>query len=178
MAGEANVNAVVTVRLASADDADTIGRIQVETWRAAYTGLMPDEIIAGFDVEARQRLWREGLNRTPRPGSATFVVEDGGEVVGFASVGASRDEEAEDEAELYAIYLHPSCWSRGLGRALLQRAEESMRASGFRGATLWVLEGNERAERFYRAAGWELDGRKVDRFQGAAVSELRYRKRL
>ena len=41
-----------------------------------------------------------------------------------------------------------------------------------------MLEGNERAERFYRAAGWELDGRKVDEFQGAAVSELRYRKRL
>ena len=53
---------------------------------------MPDEAIERFDVEARQQLWREGLARTPRPGSATFVVEDGGEVVGFASVGASRDE--------------------------------------------------------------------------------------
>ena len=177
MAGEANVNAVVTVRLASVDDADTIGRVQVETWRAAYTGLMPDGAIEGFDVPERQRLWREGLARTPRPGSATFVVEDGGEVVGFATVGASRDGDTE-EAELYAIYLHPSCWDRGLGRALLQRAEESMSSSGFRKAVLWVLEGNERAERFYRAAGWQPDGRKVDQFQGAAVSELRYRKRL
>lgn len=178
MAGEANVNAVVTVRLARADDADEIGRIQVETWRAAYTGLMPDEAIAGFDVEARQRMWHEGLGRMPRPGSATFVVEDGGEVVGFASVGASRDEDAEQEAELYAIYLHPSRWGTGIGRALLQRAEESMRSSGFRRALLWVLEGNERAERFYRAAGWEQDGRKVEEFQGATVTELSYRKDL
>ena len=178
MAAEANVNAVVNVRPAAPDDADAIGRIQVETWRAAYTGLMPDEAIASFDVGERQRLWREGLNRTPRPGSATFVVEDGGEVVGFATVGASRDDEAGDEAELYAIYLHPSRWSRGLGAALLQRAEESMRASGFRRALLWVLEGNERAERFYRAAGWEQDGRKVEQFQGAEVTELSYRKRL
>ena len=169
---------MVTVRLASLADADAIGRIQVETWRAAYTGLMPDEAIATFDVESRQRLWREGLGRTPRPGSATFVVEDGGEVVGFASVGASRDEGAEQEAELYAIYLHPSRWDRGIGRALLQRAEESMRSSGFRRAILWVLEGNERGERFYRAAGWEQDGRKVHDFQGTPVSELRYRKRL
>jgi ribosomal protein S18 acetylase RimI-like enzyme len=178
MAGEANVNVMVTVRLAGAADADAIGRIQVETWRAAYDGLMPEEAIAGFDVETRQRLWREGLGRPPRPGSATFVVEDGGEVVGFASVGASRDGEAEQEAELYALYLHPSRWSRGIGRALLRRAEESMRASGFRQAVLWVLQGNERGERFYRAAGWEEDGRKVDEFQGAAVTELRYRKRL
>ena len=170
---------MVTVRLAGAADADEIGRIQVETWRAAYTGLMPNEAIAEFDISARQRLWREGLARTPRPGSATFVVEDGGEVVGFASVGAAREGEAEQEAELYAIYLHPSCWGRGIGRALLQRAEESMRSSGFREAVLWVLEGNERGERFYRAAGWEHDGgSKLDEFQGAAVTELRYRKRL
>ena len=169
---------MITVRLASAADADAIGRIQVETWRAAYTGLMPDEAIAMFDVESRQRMWREGLGRTPRPGSATFVVEDGGEVVGFASVGASRDEGAEQEAELYAIYLHPSRWDRGIGRALLQRAEESMRSSGFRRAMLWVLEGNERGERLYRAAGWEQDGRKIEDFQGTAVPEVRYRKRL
>jgi len=178
MAGEANVNAVVTVRLARAEDADEIGRIQVETWRAAYTGLMPDEAVAGFDVESQQRLWRERLGRTSPRGSATFVVEDSGEVVGFASVGASRDEDAEQEAELYAIYLHPSRWGTGIGRALLQRAEESMRSSGFRRALLWVLEGNERAERFYRAAGWEQDGRKVEEFQGATVTELRYRKDL
>lgn len=169
---------MVTVRLAGVEDADEIGRIQVETWRAAYTGLMPDEAVASFDVESRQRLWREGLARTPRAGSATFVVEDGGEVVGFASVGASRDEDADQEGELYAIYLHPSRWDRGIGRALLLRAEESMRSSGFRQAVLWVLEGNERGERFYRAAGWEQDDRKADEFQGAAVTELRYRKRL
>ena len=50
MAGEANVNAVVTVRLARSETPTTIGRIQVETWRAAYAGLMPDEAIAAFDV--------------------------------------------------------------------------------------------------------------------------------
>ena len=169
---------MVTVRLASAADADAIGRIQVETWRAAYAGLMPDEAVAAFDVESRQQLWREGLGRPPRAGSATFVVEDAGEVVGFASVGASREDGAVQEGELYAIYLHPSCWDRGIGRALLLRAEESMRSSGFRRAILWVLEGNERAERFYEAAGWERDGRKLDRFQGADVTELSYRKRL
>ena len=54
-----------------------------------------------------------------------------------------------------------------------------MRSSGFRTAVLWVLDGNERGERFYRAAGWERDGQtKVDRFQGETITEVRYRKRL
>ena len=166
----------MTVRVATAADADAIGRVQVETWRAAYRGLMPDEAIAQFDVAERQRMWHEGLSRGPRPGSATFVAEVDGEVAGFVSVGACRDEAGL--GELYAIYLHPSCWDRGVGRALIERAEESMRSSGFAEAILWVMEGNERAERFYRAAGWKQDGRKVDTFQGAEVPELRYRKPL
>ena len=126
----------MNVRPATAEDADAIGRVQVETWRAAYRGLMPDEAIAGFDLEGRQRMWREGLAREPRPGSATFVAELDGEVVGFASVGRSREEDADNEGELYAIYLLPSCWDRGIGRALLERAEESMRTFGFERAIL------------------------------------------
>lgn len=170
---------MVTVRLANSGDADAIGRVQVETWHAAYEGLMPDEAIAGFDVERRQQMWREGLAREPQPGSATLVAELDGEVVGFASVGRSRDEETENEGELYAIYLQPACWNRGIGRALIERAEESMRASGFERALLWVLEGNARGERFYRAAGWTADGTsKEDDFQGATVIEVRYRKVL
>jgi GNAT superfamily N-acetyltransferase len=169
---------MVTVRAAVAGDADAIGLVQVETWRVAYRGLLAYEVIAGFDVDARQRLWREGLARAPRPGSATFVAELDGEVVGFAGVGRPRDDEAGTDGELYAIYLHPSRWDQGIGRALLERAEDSMRAHGFEQAILWVMEGNERGERFYRAAGWQQDGRKVDAFQGAEVAELRYRKLL
>jgi GNAT superfamily N-acetyltransferase len=102
------------------------------------------------------------------------VVED--EVVGFATVGASTSEEGV--GELYAIYVDPLRWGLGAGRALIERAEASLRGSGFPTALLWVLRGNERAERFYRAAGWEQDGEKEDVFQGATVTELRYRKRL
>jgi ribosomal protein S18 acetylase RimI-like enzyme len=165
-----------TVRPATAADADAIASVQVETWRAAYRGLMPDETVAQFNVEDRRRMWREGLARPPRPGGATFVAELDGEIVGFASVGACRDE--EDAGELYAIYLRPTCWDKGIGRALLERAEESMRSSGFERAMLWVLDGNERGQRFYRAAGWDPDGRKLDTFQGVEVAELRYRKVL
>ncbi len=103
---EANVRVVTTVRPATAADADAIGRIQVESWRAAYAGLLPEETIAAFDVEARRQMWREGLSRTPRPGSATFVAIVDEEIVGFATVGASQSE--DETGELYAIYVHPT----------------------------------------------------------------------
>ena len=167
---------MTTVRLATAADADAIGRVQVETWRAAYAGLLPQETIDAFDVSARQAMWREGLGRVPQTGSATFVAFVDDEIVGFASVGVAHSEDGP--GELYAIYVDPSSWGHGAGRALIERAEASLRESGFREALLWVLQGNERAERFYRAAGWDHDGEKEDVFQGATVTELRYRKRL
>ena len=37
-------------------------------------------------------------------------------------------------------------------------AEEHLRAAGFTEAVLWVLEGNERAARFYESHGWHEDG--------------------
>jgi GNAT superfamily N-acetyltransferase len=176
MTQEANVRAVPTVRQATAADADAIGRVQVESWRAAYSGLLPEETIAAFDVVGRQRMWREGLSRTQRPGSATFVAVVDEKIVGFATVGASQSEDAT--GELWAIYVHPTTWGHGAGRELIEASERSLRDSGFTHALLWVLEGNERAERFYRAAGWTRDGEKEDVFQGATVTELRYRKQL
>ena len=167
---------MTTVRPATQNDADAIGRIQVESWRVAYTGLLPAATTAAFDVGARQQLWHEGLARAPRPGSATFVGTVDGEAVGFATVGASQSEDGI--GELYAIYVHPSNWGHGAGRALIEQSELSLRDSGFPSALLWVLDGNERAERFYRSAGWLRDGEKDDVFQGADVVELRYRRQL
>jgi GNAT superfamily N-acetyltransferase len=173
---QANVRAVTTVRSATPADADEIGRIQVETWREAYAALLPPETIAGFDVAARQQLWREGLARAPQPGSATFVAIAEDRTLGFATVGASYSEEGA--GEIYAIYVHPSSWGRGAGRALMERLEASLLQAGFGHAILWVLEGNVRAERFYERLGWEHDGEKEDVFHGAAVVERRYRKAL
>jgi hypothetical protein len=51
---------------------------------------------------------------------------------------------------------------------------------GFTEAVLWVLAGNERAERFYRSDGWTSDGRRRIEliWGGIAVDEVRYRRGL
>jgi ribosomal protein S18 acetylase RimI-like enzyme len=119
--------------------------------------------------------WRARL-RTPPAGWTTTVVEDGEAVVGFASIGPSRDERGI--GELYAIYVDPSHWSTGAGRMLLEEGEAQLR-SAYDEATLWVLEENPRARRFYERAGWAPDGaRKAEVRWGVRAPEVRYRKRL
>jgi GNAT superfamily N-acetyltransferase len=168
----------VIVRAATADDADAIGRIHVETWRAAYVDLLPAELLASLSVEARTQWWRNALAGPTPPQRQTFVAEGDGRVLGFAAVGEWEDQPEPDVGQLYAIYVDASRWSTGAGRALIERAEQALRESGFLEARLWVLAGNKRAERFYRAAGWEQDNQKEDVIRGTEVVELRYSKRL
>ena len=162
------------VRLATGADAEEIARVQEHGWQAAYRHLFPAQELdrGGFIDVAR---WRERLERPPA-GWSTFVAVDGDEVLGFASVGPSRDEQGP--GELYALYVDPEQWSAGVGRALMARAEEQL-ASEYEEARLWVLEQNPRARAFYERAGWTPDGaRKAEERWGVRAPEVRYRKEL
>lgn len=163
----------VEVRLAVLADAEAIARVQVVTWRAAYRGILPDKTLEELDEGFRAGKWREWLVRD----DITIVVtEHEGVVIGFASSGASRDEDARvGTYEIHAIYVDPNHWRSGQGRALTERTIEIARTKKATSITLWVLEGNMPARRFYESMGFTLDGgRKVDRIDTTEVVELRY----
>jgi ribosomal protein S18 acetylase RimI-like enzyme len=162
------------VRAATGADAEGIARVQERGWQAAYRHVFPpEELDRGGFIQASR--WRERLERPPA-GWATFVADREGAVVGFVSVGPSRD--AAQLGELYAIYVDPADWSTGTGRALIERGEEHLRGE-YEEVALWVLEENPRARRFYERAGWAPDGqRKAEARWGVRAPEVRYRKRL
>ncbi len=161
----------MNVRLASADDSRAIETIRIHAWRVAYRHAFPPDELDALPIDPER--WRPRL-RVPPPGWATYVAEDAGRVVGFVSVGPSRDEVGL--GELYAIYVDPERWSNGAGRALIAIAEERL-ASDYDSALLWVLEDNPRARHFYERAGWTADGaRKAEERFGVRAPEVRYRK--
>jgi ribosomal protein S18 acetylase RimI-like enzyme len=161
------------VRIATGADAQAVESIRIRSWRVAYRHVFPPADLDALPVDGAR--WRQRLE-TPPHGWATFVAEAGGAVVGFASVGPSRDEDGV--GELYAIYVDPDAWSTGAGRALIERAEAQLRYE-YDEATLWVLEDNPRARAFYERAGWTADGgRKAEERFGVRAAEVRYRKEL
>ncbi len=162
------------VRRATAADAEAIGAVQERGWQVAYRHIFPAaELAQGGFIQVER--WRVRL-ADPPPGWSTFVAERAGAIVGFASVGPSRDERRL--GELYAIYVDPGAWSTGAGRALIERCEQRLR-DDYAEATLWVLEDNPRARAFYEHAGWRPDGaRKAEERWGVRAPEVRYRKEL
>ena len=139
---------VTAVRTARLDDAEAMGRIHVESWQAAYVGVVPQAHLDALDAE----------------------------VVGIALVVPDRDGE-DGVGEITIIYVHPSAWGIGAGYALMAECEAELRRRGFAEAVLWVLEDNPRARRFYERQGWRADGgRKVEEIGGVDLAEIRYRR--
>lgn len=161
-------------------DARAIAEVHVHTWQAAYRGQVPDSVLKNLSIEDRTRAWSQIIGRSVPPASAAFVLESDGELLGFAHVAASRDEDASGEVgEVTAIYVSRSLWRSGAGSLLMHSALAALRAAGFSQATLWVLEANQRARRFYEATGWNPDGAvKVEQRDGFQLLELRYRRYL
>lgn len=149
-----------TVRTATVDDARAISVVQVETWRAAYAHLMPEALLRRMDVdrnaERRAETWAE-RHRDPRV--VDLVAERDGDVVGWACVGPTDQDDLPGHGQLFAIYALERAWSSGVGHALMVAAEQRLRAAGFDRACLYVLDGNDRAAGFYERHGWREDGR-------------------
>jgi ribosomal protein S18 acetylase RimI-like enzyme len=172
---------VPEVREARVEDAPELGSVHVQSWRRAYRGgLMPDAYLDGLSVEARSQMWREALERPSSARSSLLVVEDeGGDLVGFISVGPVDSDINSEAGEVFALNVAPDAWGRGYGRALLEAGVRELAASGFDTAFLWVHPGNDRARRFYERAGWRADGHeRRQAVLGVEVPEARYRMAL
>jgi ribosomal protein S18 acetylase RimI-like enzyme len=163
----------VPVRPADTADAAAVARVQAATWRTAYAGLMPAAVLDGMSEEAGTPRWSGRLAGE----GWVYVAEDGGEVVGFVSGGAARDDDLPPGyGEIVALYVLPAFQGRGHGRALVAAAFGRIAASGGTACALWVLATNAAGRAFYEAHGWTCDG--VERafdLGGPTVGEVRYR---
>jgi GNAT superfamily N-acetyltransferase len=162
----------VTLRLATPDDARGVAVVHVRTWQEAYRGMVPDELLDALSIDERVKAYAKFrvLDDPERP---LYVAEIDGDIVGFANVGPSREE--QDTGELYAIYVRASHWDTGVGRALMVTGVDWL-AQRYPDSTLWVLGSNDRARRFYERGGWRVDGTTKDDDRGSFVlSEVRYR---
>src|SRR5690242_11484227 len=140
------------LRLADPADALEIAGVHVRSWQVGYRGLIDDAFLDA--LEPAQRAGIYGLGSSGPAAQETVVVVLDGEIAGFSTFGPTRDPDAAGAGEIYALYVDPPHWGTGLGRRLLEDSRRRLLTRGFTDAVLWVLLGNDRAERFYGEDGW------------------------
>jgi ribosomal protein S18 acetylase RimI-like enzyme len=149
------------------EDLEQVGLLHSRSRQAAYAGLVPAAALAAVTPEAQVEVWRRRVNRDS---GSVFVAENEGALVGFASLLITSEG-----CELDAIHVDPRHAGAGVGSALLRAAVEHARSRSIDRLHLHVIGDNERAQAFYRRAGWELTGPAgTHDIGGAEASVVRY----
>jgi GNAT superfamily N-acetyltransferase len=169
------------VRRAQSADAEAIAVIHVRSWQAAYRGLIPQDYLDSLNPAERQPVWERLLAESRWPRRGLLVAEVDHHVVGFTGLVPTRDQDQNPAtvAEIASIYLAPEVWGGGIGKTLMVAALDTLAQASYCEATLWVLDTNTRARRFYETTGWHSDSAvKQDSTRGFDLTEIRYRRLL
>ena len=168
---------MISVRPAGLDDAATLARIYVETWRDTYAGVLPDRMLVGMSDTRHAAAWTHELRSDDRFGDtlAAELPNDG--IVGLSTVGATRrgSDSFVDGGEIYRLYVSPAFQDRGIGRALMLASFDWMLARKLeRRHALGVVAQNP-SRFFYERLGGIRLGERTENLGGHAVQRNRLR---
>jgi ribosomal protein S18 acetylase RimI-like enzyme len=138
----------------------------------AYKDIFPREAPPPT-VEQLTELWARSLQSDA---NRAFVWDEDGAVTGAVLSGPDPDDDAV--GHLSRLYVEPSSWGRGIGRALYDACIAHLDASGYIAVTLWVLERNHRVREWYERLGWELMSKRRTIYAPAGIDDVHYRLRL
>jgi GNAT superfamily N-acetyltransferase len=163
----------LSLRPATVDDAAAIAALHIASWQTAYRGAVSDAYLDTLDVAQHTGNWRQRL--LDGSDHVLLAVEDD-VVVAFCAVGPSADTDADRTTWLIAnLHVTPDRKRQGVGTQIFEAAVALAHQHGARQVTLWVIEVNQAARRFYEKRGMLPDGaRRRDNTPGRDVALVRY----
>ncbi|MDF1790977.1 MAG: GNAT family N-acetyltransferase [Thalassobaculaceae bacterium] len=169
----------VSIRGAETSDAIGLARVQVETWRDAYVGVLPDDALIELDEMRAAVRWTRLVSTLEEPDRLSVAMIDG-DLVGFCHGGPGRRSVtvaigANDRmAEVYSLYVDPNYQGLGIGRALLGHVAHGLESGGFLSLTILTLEANRHGRRFYDTLGGVSGDAVPSVVSGAPVEQIPY----
>ncbi len=82
--------------------------------------------------------------------------------------------------EIWALYVRPEHWDKGIGVALWDAAREGLEEEGCTTVTIWVPIRNDRAMRFHELAGFkrEMKTAKTTQIGSVRIEEIRLKRNV
>jgi ribosomal protein S18 acetylase RimI-like enzyme len=161
------------VRKASIDDAPSIARVHIDSWRTTYQGIVSDEHLSKLSYQQLGEKWTKILGEIQAPEIVLVADHPQGGIIGFARAGSFENEEYPYDAELQAIYFLQHYQRKGFGKTLFFQVAEELHASDFQSLILWVLAENS-SRYFYEDLGGILVAESQRDIGGQSLATVAY----
>lgn len=165
------MSTLTSIRDALISDVDQIAAIHTSVWREVYS-FMPQEVHAARDFCHRRRQWFDWLERSPSD-EILVVLEQLGQVVGFAIAKPNRDPDIAALGEFHACYILPECRGGDAGPVAMLKLAEFLKEKGLWPACVWAFKSNP-YRRIYPALGCKPVVFRDRQIAGFALPEIGY----
>ncbi|ODT32344.1 MAG: GNAT family N-acetyltransferase [Kaistia sp. SCN 65-12] len=155
---------IIDIRRAEPRDAAAIADVHQQAWQGAYAGIIPHRALTSMINRRGPDWWANAIRRA----ATVLVVEIGGEIAGYTTVGRNRARELRQQGEIYELYLRPEY--QGMFAATRARLADN----GLKGLVVWALEENQNALAFYAGAGGRDIAEGVEIFEQKALKKVAF----
>jgi ribosomal protein S18 acetylase RimI-like enzyme len=160
-----------TIRIATEVDAEKIALLHAGSWKKTYRGLLSDAYLDNDLEGERKNIWllkMAGL----KPSEFVLLAEDEFNLLGFVAV-LDKPEKGID-AFIDNLHVRWDQQGQGIGKQLMKAVAEKLLESNRRSVYLFVLNGNDAAEKFYFARGARRGEISNIEFGGKNVEQSRF----
>jgi GNAT superfamily N-acetyltransferase len=165
-------NLALQIRRALPEDAADVAQVYIDSWHDTYPGVLPSALLRAMTPKGQTARWLAAIRAQ---GRESVLVADSNQygIIGMASLGPSRDDELGFDGEVYTLYVDPTFFGQGVGRALLKGAFACLRDDGMSSCVIWAHAHNH-ARFFYEAMGGRLIAERTARLMGEDCPEAAF----
>ncbi|HMQ57827.1 MAG TPA: GNAT family N-acetyltransferase [Rhizobiaceae bacterium] len=160
----------IDIRPAEPADAAAIAGVHEMSWQNAYAGLIPHKALQRMLARRDSRWWDRAIRRA----TSILVIDIGGAIVGYATLGLNRARALPQEGEIYELYILPEYQGIGLGGRLFAAARRMLGDHGCKGLVIWALEENLNALSFYTGLGGRDVAEGAETFDGRMLRKVAF----
>ncbi|PWV98267.1 ribosomal protein S18 acetylase RimI-like enzyme [Hoeflea marina] len=160
----------IEIRHAEPADAPAIAETHRASWQYAYAGILPYRTLRAMLERRNVSWWRRAI----RGSTSILLLDVGGTVAGYATLGLNRARSLPQEGEIYELYLRPEYQGVGLGRKLFAEARLLLSSLGCKGSVVWCLEDNDPAMAFYHGQGGRDLAEGFELFDGKTLKKVAF----
>ena len=135
-------------------DIDTVCGIINENWKNVYSGYVNSLLLNSDGCAERTRRLKTDFAAHRL---SEYVYEEENQVTAMLSFGDSADADMAGAFEIWRIYVASRFQGKGIGKMLIDFAEQKAEEQGYKEIVIWAFKNNYHAVSFYQKRGYGID---------------------